>query len=1474
MQQYRVNYTLLIGLIIGTFVCSGAVYGLWRFQIERKSGWLISEAEKARAEGNLRDATQFYGQYLSIHSEDNDARFKFANAQLDLTEKEDATTEDLGGTARILETMLRSSDVADLPEARDIRRRLVTLYSRDSFRNFSAALDHINLLLEASPNDPDLQVLRASNLAKSGNVDEAIKYSYQLIGYDPKTDKFDVKKATAPNAPQVYATLALLVRSKFNKPELAERIVDQMVEVNPKSADAYLQRGRLHAQWNNADGARADGEKAYQLKPDDIDVLLFVADVASREKQNDKANEYIAKAKKLHPDEARVYQAAAALNIKQQSTATGDEKKKYYDQAMAEVEEGIKKVSRAKALELQFFKAELQIPAGDVKGARQTIEELQQSKNLRAEVIDYFDARIMLAEGKWFEASESLNKLRSKMMDFGRERVMEVDYSLGLCYERLGRLDMAKDQYELVLQQDSTNEPAAAGVQRVDAAIQPGERSKGDPLQELIAAELKKPKDQQDWTKIDNALQELAKKRQLDPAVVKLIQAQIFMMREDFDGATKALAEANQASPKNLQVYRAMVTLTRVNPKAGPAKALAMLDKVVAQFGDSPGLRLDKADILIMQSKDQQDKEPLKHALANLLTGIDTWTPQQKVELWGGMAGRYLNLGMPEEARQYLNLAADNQPNELPLRLALFSLALDAGDDAGMKDAQDKILQIVKDKNDSAWLFAEARRNLLLLRRGRLAPDQLDQIRSLVNQALQQRPEWFELYALLAEIELIANNGKLALENYDKAEELGRPTPSAVAQHIRLLAGNGRYADAGKLLDRIPEGARQALLGQLYAEILFRSNQVEAALKQAKTATETDPSSAQNQYWYGQLLARSSQAPDVTPQKRTEIMANAIKAMQRATDLQPEFPDAWFALINYYAMQKDEAQAQKTLRDAQLALSGDNLQIFLARSYEVLHRWFDAETMYREIYETSPDDLGRAQQLAAFYLGPLYQRPDRAAKVTPLINKILKAGAEKKVAANDGNLLWARRMAAKMLSSTNDYQNLVKSEKLLASNSQDGNLLIEDKLAMAEILAPRPEPVSRLKAISLLEDIAKVQPLNEPAEIQLSELYLASTGNWPKYKGQIEKTIATFPKSAEARQTYIRRLLSRGDPRSLDEASKQIAKLGEVAPNSSATFELSVRLASKLGNQKQVRAQLLSRMPKLPDTKEVDLAQAQSFKMFADLLIELGDLDTAEKIYADLANRNPVMALEYAKFLGQHRDADKCFAKLEELYKPANITDILNVAMAVVRDKRDKIGDKYDAQIQHWLDAGLRENPDSIPLLVVQADLYDLQKKYQDSASVYRKMLARDDLVGLRRAIVLNNLAFLLALDTTAKAGGDDPMKLVQEAAQIMGPNSDILDTRAVVLISQKQYKQAIQDLELSVTDNPTASKYFHKAVAHLGANENRAALEAWQKAEALGLSREALNRMEFEQYDQMKAKVDQIRKPSVTQAEPARKAG
>ena len=79
------------------------------------------------------------------------------------------------------------------------------------------------------------------------------------------------------------------------------------------------------------------------------------------------------------------------------------------------------------------------------------------------------------------------------------------------------------------------------------------------------------------------------------------------------------------------------------------------------------------------------------------------------------------------------------------------------------------------------------------------------------------------LQALLREIELMANNGAAALEHYDRAEQLGRPAPSAVAQHIRLLVGQWTLYRRRQAARSDSGRARQLLLGPLYSEILFRT---------------------------------------------------------------------------------------------------------------------------------------------------------------------------------------------------------------------------------------------------------------------------------------------------------------------------------------------------------------------------------------------------------------------------------------------------------------------------------------------------------------------------------------------------------------------------------------------------------------------------------------------------------------------------
>ncbi len=1454
MQQYRVNYSLLIGLLVGGVVCSAAMYGLWSYQINRNAGVLRADAEKAVEEGDYRQAVRYYANYVSVRRDDKPARIKLAEAYADLTEQDDVAPEELGAALVVLENTVREQ-----PDATALRQRLAEFYFR--INRLQDAMAHLDILIEKEPDNVDLQVLRAQYLNRAREFDKAIEQSFKLVGYDSETDTFDAEKALAPHEVPIYTSLAISLRRNREDAALADRVMDQLIAVNPDSAEAHLQLGQYLIGYDKAEAGNAEIQKAYELAPDDTDVLLNMADLATRgeDPKHDEARAYLEKGKKLYPEEIRFYTALAALDIKQEQ----------YDDALAEVNEGLKAVSGNKARFLLRFKSDLQAHANDIEGMRHTVDDMRKA-GFPLEYIEWTEAQMLLVQHKWFEASEALNRLRPRVQ--GGDLGAQIDVQLGLCYERLGQYELALNQYNLVLQNYPENGPAAAGRQRMylrrgtpdDTPTTPGKQ----PWRMVLSEELRKPRDERDSAVINEAVKEAEEAGDLQGIQLQLLKAQLKLVQEDFDGARNLLREANRMDPDNVEVFRLLVQTTRFDPDQGPEKALAMLGKVTDKFGDLPLLRLDKADLCIALNGDQ-----LSEQLSELAEAPDDWSNDDKATLWNALASRYLNLGMLDQARLCWNRVTEVHPNDLPTRLTLFNLALETNDDEGIEAAQSKILEIVKDKQDSTWLYTEARRLLSLVVRGQLPPgtttaEATARIRELVNRAMDQRPDWASLNQVQAQLELLEGNPEKALADYDRAESLGRLPPSATVQHIRLLVRRGQFQKAKQLVARLPAASRRRLLGQAYSEILLRTNDPEAAVAEAQAIVEAAPDNAQNQLWYGQLLGRASQLPGVSEEQQAAHLKAATAAIERAVELQPQLVDAWFMLLSYHLIQKEREQALDVLREAQLTLASDLLPQFLARSYEVLGYWFDAENLYRLQYENDPENTALAKQLAAFYLSRVYRLPDGSAKATPLINQILRAGAEGKIEADDANLQWARRQGAEMLAGQNDYQQLLKAEKLLASNFQNGLLSVQDQLQMAHILASRPEPASRIKATKLFEAVAATQSLDLASELMLGRMYFA-LGDWAKCRSQMLQTISSFPNATAPRDAYVRMLLAHGERRDFNDALSQISRLQELAPGHPRVVELTVRVYNKLGREREARNALLQLMPRVSSAADITDQQVPTLENVARLLVEVGDLDDAEKIYRLLATRDASHALLLTSFLGEHRDVDQCFELLQKLYTPELRRQIVRVATNVVNSRRDEVGDKYDAQIQSWLDAALRENPDSIAVLSLQSDVYEMERNYDQAAAIYRQLLSRSDLTGVRRAIVLNNLSFLTALSQANDSAGADALKLVQEAAEILGPTADILDTRAVAYTASGDYQKAITDMELAVLDNPTPSKYFHLAVAHMLAGENRAAVEAWEEmeslaeAEDLASARDSLNRIEYDRFDDMKTQINELRNHS-----------
>ena len=70
MQQYRLNYPLLIGLIVGSVFATGAVYLIHKYQVNRNADVLMTSAAEAESQGKHQEAAEAYGNYLSIRPDD------------------------------------------------------------------------------------------------------------------------------------------------------------------------------------------------------------------------------------------------------------------------------------------------------------------------------------------------------------------------------------------------------------------------------------------------------------------------------------------------------------------------------------------------------------------------------------------------------------------------------------------------------------------------------------------------------------------------------------------------------------------------------------------------------------------------------------------------------------------------------------------------------------------------------------------------------------------------------------------------------------------------------------------------------------------------------------------------------------------------------------------------------------------------------------------------------------------------------------------------------------------------------------------------------------------------------------------------------------------------------------------------------------------------------------------------------------
>ncbi len=1421
MQRYRVNYLLLFGTLFGSVLVGAVAFFLVHpWQVNRKATWFLKSAEQALSEGDLRTALDYQGKYVQYRKDEDDARIKLAHLAVDVSGLDDAGRNDHAKAYRLLEDTVRRTNDPEL------RRELADLLI--SFGRPQDALVHIEELQAGDPDSTELQALRVRALFLTKDFRRASELALGLIGYDKKSKEFDAKKGFASDQPEIYSLLASVLQNKSSTRDLARRVVDQMVEVNPESHDAYLKLSNFLYQIGEKEEGGVALEKAYELSPTDSDVLQRKGQVALSEKDFDAAKGFFSAALDLYPDKLQFYQLLARTETLSNQL----------EEALAILDRGIEHAGHRNSGQLLLFKIDLLFATKDIAAIGKEIDALEDLKGPQNSalqpIIDYGKSRIKYLEQKWAEAAKDLERVRPLLFNSPNEQAVAGNL-LGSCYEQLGKLDLAFKAYDLVLQSLPKYKPALAGRRRVYARLHPGETGdQGFSLRKLVKDMVDLPDDQQDWKKVDDAITAFAEESNLSEARTALQRAQVFLEREMFPQAEKLVQAAAELEPDNVGVRFAAVKLLLRKPGGGPEKALKLLDRTVEKFGVSLDSRMVRIETLLKLSHDDAAER-----LSALTEGTEEWTSAEKVRFFSSLGMAFRRLGVPGKAIEYWKTAAGFAPNSLPIRMHLFELTLQQRDKDAIKDAQQKILDLVKDKNDASYVLTEVKRRLLGYRLEEVSREELLEARVMLEAALKRRSEWSDLHILYGQLLIVLNEDMgLALQHLDDALKYGRANVNALALQVNLLAKRGMHQEALEKMNLIAEESRTRLLGQVEAEVLLATGDSETAYQVAQEIAEAQPEVAKTQKWFASMARKAGQ------------LDTAAAAYHTVTELSPADSEAWSQLLAIHAAQKNPQELEKVFREAQLALESEFLPSLAAKSFELRGRWKNAERIYLATYADQLEEISIARRMADFYL--LWSKADPAnrLKAGSFINRILKATYDGRIPANHPQAAWARLQAARQLASTGRYQDALKAQQLLTQASGGSKLTVADQAVLAEILASLKDPVSQGKAIRLLTELYENQHLKKEGILLLANL-LRNANQWQRCEDLMLDTLSKSNTDPQIWATYIGMLIDRGE---YTDAQNRISRMKKLGSDSSAYLPLLATLAAKKGDQALVRKTLNSLLPsKLSGSLSPE--ELQAIRKVAYLATKCDDLELAKKLFGLYVQRTPQAGFELVRFHAMHGDAEKALAALKKDFSN-HIDQHLAVASQMLRARRSEYGEKLDADVSQMVSIALRDDPDSAQRQLFKAEVLEIQQKYQESADAYDELLSRDDAPERVRAAAMNNLAFLLALMGQRL---DDAEKLVNQSMETFGPIDDLLDTRALVRMAAKKYDLALEDLTLAVSIGRDPIKYYHLAQTQFLAGDQKAAIKSWKEALKLGLTKEKLPILEQKGYEEFQAKISSI---------------
>jgi predicted Zn-dependent protease len=1444
-RSYTVNWRLFGAAV--ALACIAAAAGYWRYRtaLEQTAGTLLERAETLEKEKKWDEASASYQRYLIIKPGDTAALSRMAAAY-----------------GRGEQTAARLTRV-------------------------NAMLDRVLGQTSDEVNQSDLRLQLAENLLRLGAFQEAVKEAEQvedaalqprahktialanlaLIGVDPKVSLRDAidellgVAAELPDDVELISSGAVALRrfgsdpalADLDPPTRADELMDRLVELKPRDVDARLARYRYRLQYQIA-GANDDLQAALQASPDNVDALFMDAVVKvtgpAGDSELQQAETQLRRVIELEPRDHRPYVALAAV---MERTGHGE-------QAAELLRKGRKPTGNNINLNLALVDMELR--AGQWDKAEETLRDLdEQSGATRLVEMDPSERRRIENQVRLSHARRELGvgevdaaaaKLRTIYLSEDAARGSQATLEwvqatqlLSALHGQKGEWDKAAE-YARVLVRARPNDPGViAGA--AEALLKSGSPTEAvdvlDELsgsaaqtgvlllrvQSLLMQQLGLAPAERNWSEFDRALQ--AAKAQAEPRWELLFCEADFQLASGDAGAAAALIRNGEEKfGDQLRFWKSAAQLySRLGLADDMNRALAKHQTLGPPPTEQATLH---AALLAGEGDYEAADEVLEKASASLAPSNRRVLDRQRVETQA-LAGKF------SSAQQLVAALIDADPKDRSALGLGIEIALAAGDFEAA-ERWEKALDAA-DPNGSHAAYWRARRVLLQCEKEDFKnfDSQKETLKQAVAAVRNDRPRWFPIVSIAAQVAEAAKDTRQALSDYQLAVDLGDRRPATLEKLATLLYTANRVEDAEQCLSLLAAGgAGEQFVSSTSIELAAKFNRIPDAIKVARKKVEKFPEDASQRLLLANLLLSAGETEE------------AVSVFREATTRFPSNQSAWSGLIGALARSGSTDEARQTLKELTQSstVPAKERMLAAAQGFELLGDFAAAEDLYAAAIENQPRDAG----VALRYARVLARRSPSEARAA--YERVLQA---------DPRNVGARRELAMLLASTGEEADWNRATQILNDLDASGGTGADQRLRALLLSQKGRARAERIANCQAARQILERQIAGESAKAAITtRLLLAQTlEREAALSGEIKLIAAAAEQfraivdagspSAEPLSLYIDFLLRNGStPADADqsnsadgamrtellrEADARLEELSRLHVNDKDGIDAlavayAARLATAKGEPEKAR-EAIAKFAAETSANANPAAESKRLLTVGRLYTLIGAHAEAEAWYRKLAEVTPnAKMLVIQSLADQGKRSEAARFCLEAAAGP--LTPELAMMLAYVMTVPDGATPENVSEADAALDAAISANDANLQLLQATAVMRASRRDYDAAIGIFRRILAVDP----NNDLALNNLATLLAERPNQRA---EALELIERAVALSGRQPSLLDTQGTIHLKMGNANPAITCLEEATAGGTADARYYlHLAAAYQLAQREQDAAKMLAEARNFGIEK------------------------------------